>query len=298
MRRFRWRGGWIGLTSVLLLGGSCSAPPCRAAWDDTRWAFARHLLEEDDTFRAITVLKEMAWTERDSTRRRILNLALGEAYRKSGRPERAAQYYEKALRQQSVLDSLDERCHLGLSLAFASAGRFELAEDTARQVRLPEFQASVAAIEALVLAERGDYSEAARRLRDPLRGPLVVAPGLDEGHWASRLDQKPPTARSPALAALLSAAAPGAGQLYAGHVFDAAQAFFFVGAFSVASIAAHPRRNDGGAGRVTFAASCTLTGLFHAANVLGAHRTARYRNLKLREDFIGGFRAAVLSLDF
>ncbi len=298
MAQSRLRAVGIGLGTLLILGGVRPVPTCAAAWDDNRFSFARHLIDEGDTFRAISVLKEMAWRERDSSRVRILDLTLGEAYRKSGRPEQAAHYYEKALSHGNAPDSLDQRGYIGLSLVGTLSRRFSLAEEAVGKVTAPGLRSSKLAVEGLILAERGAYHEAAYLLHRLAKECPSANPELDVIRWAERFEKDRPDERQPALAALFSAVIPGAGQLYSGHVFDAAQALFFVGAFSVASIAAYPDRSDGGAQRLTFAASCTLTGLFYTANILGAHRVAGYHNLKEKEEFIGGFRAAVSSLDF
>ncbi len=284
---------WSAVSLVLTLG----VVPRLPAAEEDRSGFARHLLNEGDTFRAISVLKELAWFETDPGRISHLHSELGEAYRKSGRPESAIFYYEKVLSAFPLSDTLDARVHLGFALACIAQRRLSLAEEMLRTIGPAPFGWSRAAALSLIHAERGEYVEAGQLLRsipqDSARGLAV-----DPSRWASHFSEAEPSHKSPAVAACLSMAIPGAGQVYSGHYFDAGQALFFVSAFAIASLASYPDRDDGPGERIYFFASAGLTALFHAANVLGAYQTAGYHNYKAREGFIAGFRSAILSMNF
>ncbi|UCG51695.1 MAG: hypothetical protein JSW58_16170 [Candidatus Latescibacterota bacterium] len=58
----------------------------------------------------------------------------------------------------------------------------------------------------------------------------------------------------------------------------------------------HDRDEDNAYITTIFAGS--ITGLFHLGNILGAHRTVRYRNARDRNYFLKPVREAALDLDY
>ena len=92
--------------------------------------------------------------------------------------------------------------------------------------------------------------------------------------------------RNPRLARLLSTFIPGAGQLYSLHHIDGLQAIMVVGAGILYSSVAYNAYSNNQIGAGLPAITIGVTGLFHYANILSGFRTAVYRNIKLKRDFI------------
>ncbi len=88
------------------------------------------------------------------------------------------------------------------------------------------------------------------------------------------------------MSGLLSALFPGAGQFYSEHYIDGAQALIVVGAGFIYSTVAYQSYQDGLRGSIFPAFTIGMTSLFHYGNILGAYRTAIYRNMKLKRDFL------------
>ncbi|GAB5536864.1 MAG: hypothetical protein Rubg2KO_31130 [Rubricoccaceae bacterium] len=90
----------------------------------------------------------------------------------------------------------------------------------------------------------------------------------------------PTTSRSPALAATFSALVPGSGQLYTGHTYDAAHAFGLTTILGYGAYASWRHELDaGGPTRYALPVVATLVaGAFYAANVRGAHASAKRFN--------------------
>lgn len=87
-----------------------------------------------------------------------------------------------------------------------------------------------------------------------------------------------PETRQPVLAAGLSLAFPGAGQVYSGHWMDGAQALLFVSTMGLSTYCAYQydSKVSGNYGLTAVMGAITL--FFEASNVYGAYKTAEYFN--------------------
>jgi hypothetical protein len=141
-------------------------------------------------------------------------------------------------------------------------------------------------------AELGNWEEASDAFRRVAAGyPHLSAKASalsDRSLEGSALPKK-----SPGLAALLSATVPGAGQWYAGHHYDAVLAFGYVGTMAGATYAFWRHSEDTGRGEGAFYISCAVTAVLHTANILGARRTAQYRNMRTIQDHLAGMHRQV-----
>jgi hypothetical protein len=259
--------------------------------------FARQLMAERDYYRAITVYKELAFREDDPGQKARYRYQIGQAYRLSHRPDLSTDTLAR-LRPQAPAELLGKiEVQLGLNdlvqgIPASAAQHFEQARALGEGPR---------ADLALGLIDVDEGHPAVAQLRfarvigaAPDERTAALARQLHEA--AGRYDQRPQ--KAPWLAGLLSAVVPGAGQLYAGHPVDAAQAFGFVGAFTFTTFLAYQydRRREGP--YVFTGISLSITALLHLANVLGAGRTARYYNQHQDEVFLGPLRRRVLDLVF
>jgi TM2 domain-containing membrane protein YozV len=94
------------------------------------------------------------------------------------------------------------------------------------------------------------------------------------------------TLKKPNLARCLSIILPGAGQFYSSHGIDGVQALMVVGAGFLYSTISVQSYNKGESGILLPAFTVGVTSLFYYANVLSGYRTAIYRNMKLKQDFL------------
>ncbi len=92
--------------------------------------------------------------------------------------------------------------------------------------------------------------------------------------------------KSPRKAALLSALIPGLGQYYASHTVDAAQSLLVVGAGILYSTVAYKAYEQDDLGLGLTSLTIGTTAMFHYANILSGQRTAIYRNMKLKRDYL------------
>lgn len=192
--------------------------------------------------------------------------------------------------QYAVLLAQDARWQEA-SIALDGAALTPADDDSLRQ-RLPVMQALLAlhasdAEVALAALEPVDTSEPF----GSAGAPLAVASArvaLREG--------PPEAARSPLLAGALSAVVPGAGQLYTGHVYDAAQAFGFTATLGYGAYSAWRYELDaGGPTAYVLPSIATLVaGAFYLANVRGAHASAARFNAYREARF---YRQAIESLN-
>lgn len=278
--------------SALALACGLVAP---AASADPSPELARHLADEGDHFRAISEYKALAFRETDPERRAAWQLAIGRSYRLSGRHEHSVATLTRLLSAKPP-DDLVPRIHLQLALGYVGMQAPAVADLHLAEAARRGQEGRALVIGGLSSLVSNEPEEARRKLR--LAAPLVagdpafssMATEIDQA--AARYADAP--SKSPALAAALSAVLPGAGQAYTGHWFDAAQAFGFVGAFSFTSYLAYDHDRARGGPYVLTSVALSITAFFYVANVIGAHRTARYFNQHERDEIVVPVRAHVL----
>ncbi|MGH7451093.1 MAG: DUF5683 domain-containing protein, partial [bacterium] len=100
--------------------------------------------------------------------------------------------------------------------------------------------------------------------------------------------------KSPFIASSLSFVLPGSGQLYSGHTYDAVQAFLFTASFGFAAYAIYKYEHSFKEHLELTYIGISITAIFHAAKVIGANRTAHYRNWKKNRDFIKSIHDVVM----
>lgn len=175
----------------------------------------------------------------------------------------------------------------------ATAALFEFGLAEARYLR-GEYAASAAKLgglespqladarayrEAWILVREGEPAAARQRLDNIAPGAALYAPSREFSAELAR-DPELPT-RSPALAGALSAALPGAGQLYAGEARDGASAFVANGVLIGGTAALAARKNWAGAALVG-----GLAVGFYAGNIFSAINSAQRRNLRLERAWL------------
>ncbi|MEM6328291.1 MAG: hypothetical protein AAF791_14345 [Bacteroidota bacterium] len=155
----------------------------------------------------------------------------------------------------------------------------------------------LAVAEALLALHASDHASALSAL-EPVDTEQSFGPeGAAYAVAAARigLREGPPTrSRSPGVTAAMSALVPGSGQLYTGHVYDAAQAFGLTASLGYGAYAAWRYELDAGGPTAYILPSLAtvVAGAFYLANVRGAHASATrfnaYRTARFYRDAIDG----------
>ena len=274
-------------------------PASAAARTPTRADFAEDLLRERDYARAAGVYKELAFFASEPAQRAAYLYEVAQAERLGRKYELAIASFSAVLEAPGVTPSLAQRAYLQLAttaLAMRVPAQVPLYLERATG---PEFAPIARVLRGSAAAQEGRWDDARALYAHAAEG----APGTRIGALAREFEGEVAHAselpsRSPWLAAGLSALVPGAGQVYTGHYVDALQAFAFIGAFAVSSYAAYRFDASEGHGYALTGAMLSITAIFHATNVVGAERTARYFNERARDGVLGPIDARLGALRF
>ena len=202
-----------------------SAPP-----DADILRFADHLYAERDFYRAITEYKRWLFLHPDSTNVPRIRLKIAQAYLEAGKTD-AARLHLKELKEEYRGQPEGGAALLLLAGAYHAEARYL---DAARELadylaEYPDASATDQArlLRAMCLWQAGETDRARSELE------RIPADSLARSQ-ADRLLAAMPRYRnlplkSPVLAGVLSAALPGAGQVYVGYYSDAAISFLLNG---------------------------------------------------------------------
>jgi hypothetical protein len=293
---------WVVIGSVLLSAtcvpfaahAQAQVIPAAKA-ETTRAEFAESLERERDYYRAIGVWKELRFASARPEERARYSLHIAEDYARSGKymscvsaAASARGELKLTLEESLQAELITGECYAGMKVPFQAEQHLRLVQS--KSACLPKIAARAELALALTSADGGKFEEATQHAAN---ATLLGHPN-GKATEMTLLGAKTMTTRSPALALVLSAVLPGAGQAYSGHWFDAAQALFFVGAFGVASYAAFRYEQSGDRPYVLTPLTLGVTGVFYLANILGAERTARFYNQRQKESLAGAVRETVL----
>jgi len=103
--------------------------------------------------------------------------------------------------------------------------------------------------------------------------------------------------KNPKFATVLSALIPGLGQFYSNHYIDGTQSFFMVGVGMLYSTIAYKQYKEANSGLTIPAITFCATSLFYYANLLSAYRTAIYRNMRIKKDYLVTYTGLVEPLN-
>jgi len=264
---------------------------------DCKLDFAESLMAEKDYFRAITEFKKIKFFCADESLRQFCDLKISEAYLWSNKYDLSISVLgslaslgglnEKRMQEVDILLGLN---YLGMRVFPTAQGYFNKALDAGSSF-FPLLYL------ALIDAEDGKWLESEKRLVLAMETP-------EAGPYRSAIEELRSTvrrgpsleSRSTFLAFTLSAAVPGAGQLYTGHPVDSIQALLSVGALSFATYGFYLYDSSRRDSYLLTGLGIFVTALFHGANIYGATRTAEYFNAKQKEDFLASVRESVFSI--
>lgn len=273
------RHTFILLGAILLC--STSAARLNASTNEIL-AFANLLYAQKDYYRAITEYKRFVFLNPTDPMVTTAEYQIALSYRDGGKFETAAQVFLE-LADRHIHDAIGPTSLLMAADAYAQMENFREARD-----RLELFLSRYPDNHAVKDVQRriawywlclGEADLAAEQLQsvaqdgvlDPQTEQLIEA--------ASRFDHIPK--KSPYLAGCLSAALPGAGQLYTGRRRDALVAFMINGGLIWAAVEAYDEDQ-------TFAGAmfALLDVSWYAGNIYNAVNNAHKVNRKREQDFL------------
>ena len=261
----------------------------------TTLKYANHLYEQRDYFRAISAYKEIAFHADYPGLKQVAYSRIAYAYYHSGKYNSANYYVRHLLGQFSLNDSLrNEICIIGGLTAYQledyprALRYFQQSRSGHTSGRSFAYTGLVHA--ALAQMDSADWYFTRIPTEDDALFNVQAKDDIRQLLMHRRTDRR----KSPMLAAGMSALLPGAGQVYSNHYYDALQAAGFVLGFAYASYLAYRYEKSEGGPYIRTGIGIGVTGIFHLGNILGAYRTAQYRNYRQRETFLRRLQNLIL----
>ena len=265
------------LTCVVLLNLPRALLGESAVSSDELLGFADGLLSQRDYYRGISVLKAVAHFTDDPRTRTLCVFKIGEAYQKSRKYRSAVGYLERYI-ADAPADTLLYRAQMYLGASWLRLGRYHEAAGSFLQAESMKKDGTGIVWAAYSNLERGEFAAATDLFQSIVREREGDAIALGTQDILREIAAYRGSRQSARVASTLSALCPGLGQLYSRHYYDAAQAFILVNGFAYMTYASYRLGDLGEQSHLVTALSAAVTGMFHYANILGAGRTAAYRN--------------------
>lgn len=253
---------------------------------NTNVDFADYLMQQHDYFRAISEYKRVLFFCQNDSIRYYCMTQIAKSYRKSRRFDSGVSYSNEVLNQEQLQANLRWQNSLNVGLAYLENNQPHLSlpflQKTSELNPSLFVQLSVG-LAHLRLRQWGKASERVRQAAFALKDTTVKAKISLMADSIDKFSLYPQ--KSPVAASLLSAILPGSGQAYSGHTYDAIQAFLYTFSIGFSSFALYKyEKKVKGRLQLTYI-GFSITSLFYVGNIMGARRTAKYRNWRLESDF-------------
>ncbi|HKZ39561.1 MAG TPA: hypothetical protein VJ044_01285, partial [Candidatus Hodarchaeales archaeon] len=253
----------------------------------TKVDFARSLMNERDYFRAISAYKELTFFSANTDSTIFYLSQIGKAYRFSHKYDLSVEIYAEILNTYRLSQSISNAIYVNLGLNYLGMEIPGQALPYLHEARSADTSGLALFYLGLVKCETANWEDARAYYDSASRTTSLAAIRKLSTEFSLKLMKAGDIPhRSSLLAAALSTAVPGLGQLYSTHYFDAAQAFGFVAAFSFVSYATYQNDKKNNSNYVLTGIAVSLTSLFHIANIIGAERTAAYFNQRQKNLFL------------
>ncbi len=273
----------MAVCCVLLAAEACFAQAGTSAAGIL--AFADHLYGQQDYYRAITEYKRFLFVEPLGADAVTAEYQIGMSYLEGERPEMAVQVFSD-LADRHINEAIGRKALLMAAEAYSRLGKYKEARDSLEKClqRYPDNPDNDAVSirigwYLLCQGETSSAREAFGRcgMESPLRGQAEKMIAETSGYDTLPL-------KSPLLAGSLSAALPGAGQLYVGRPRDGMVAFLVNGVLIMAAAEAFDKNQD-------FAGSvfALLDVSWYAGNIYNAVNGAHKVNRSRKQDFLDEF---------
>ena len=247
------------------------------ASSDELIGYANSLVAQRDYYRGISVLKQAAYFADDPKMKALCVFKIGEAYQKSRKYKSSAEYLERYI-VEAAADTFLYRAQMYLGASYLQLGRYDKAVASFSLAENMKNDGPGLVWAAYSNIQQGKFAAASDLLQSILREREGDAIALGSQEILREIDAYRDSRQSARTASILSALCPGLGQLYVRHYYDAAQAFVLVNSFAYMTYASYRLGALDEQSHLVTALSAAVTGMFYYANILGASRTAAYRN--------------------
>lgn len=265
-----------------------------------RIGFLNELLNEKDYFRAITILKELRFESiADLQTRSKYEYMIGFSYYKSAKYENAIDYFTLLTENPTISPSLLHQSRVLLSLSYYGLKMYDYSLMELHNIISKDSTYSYAIFyESLLQTERKRFEQAENQLQSIIKKDNnSILKEKSEKIYALLQKRSDLSFKSPLFAGLLSTVVPGLGQMYSQHYFDGVQALGFVGALGYATYASYQYSSNVKGNYVGTAIIGFVTTMFHLSNILGAVKTAEFRNNRVYDEYMSEIRNTYLSVD-
>ncbi len=261
-------------------------------------AFAEYLMAQKDYFRAITVYKKLLFESSEAPLRHKYSNHIAEAYRLSGKHKSSIYFYSEALHNVTTAEE-QTNSFIGLGLNYYNMKTIPIAKNYFKKAADKDTTGKAKLYLGLMQMEQMNWPRAQTTFKEIINTNRHAK--ISE--TAKLLTEKSTSGanlpkKSPTLAAIMSSIIPGSGQIYAGHYFDGIQAMAYVGVFSLATYSAYRYDRDINDSDAILLLSATITGIFYSANILGAYKTAKFRNMRIRQNFMNEVKNIIFEISF
>jgi hypothetical protein len=271
-----------GLLFLILLPSLVwSNPTFFPPGEEAQFAFARHLLEQPDHFRAITEFKRYLFLYPSGAKADESNYLLGEALFQTKSVHEALNHWEGVLKQ-SPDTPFKEEIQFKIGKVLWDLGREEealLRWEKIAQEGISSIKPAAARAVLWGLIKQKRYDQARLRLKI-----FSLSPSEKEAHESFFLKAEHLPLKSPITAGTLAAILPGAGHWYLDRHQDALIAFSINGLFAWAAVSSFQQGNNGLGVLLSF---IELT--WYSGNIYSAVNTAHKINRKQESDFLEGY---------
>ena len=239
--------------------------------------YANSLVAQRDYYRGISVLKQAAYFADDPKTKALCIFKIGEAYQKSRKYKSSVGYLERYI-AYAADDTLRYRAQMYLGASYLQLGRYDKAGASFSLAERMKNDGAGLVWAAYSSIQQGEFAASSHILKSIVEDREGDAIALGSQEILREIATYRDSRRSARTASILSTLCPGLGQLYARHYYDGAQAFILVNSFAYMTYASFRLGALDEQSHLATALSAAVTGMFYYANILGAGRTAAYRN--------------------
>jgi hypothetical protein len=272
-----------GLLLIVLLPSLVWADPGgNQSADESQFAFARHLFQHHDYFRAITEFKRYLFLYPSGAKADEADYLLGEALVQTKSPKEAIVQWEGALKRNPSTSFKDE-IQFKIGKALWELGQEDRAlsqwENIINEGLSSSSKATASRAVLWGLIKQKKYDQARLKLKT---FPLTASEqGIHETYF-QKAEQLP--LKSPITAGTLAALLPGAGHWYLDRHQDALIAFSINGLFIWGAVSSFQQGNTGLGVLLSF-----IELAWYSGNIYSAVNTAHKINRKQETDFLEGY---------
>ena len=245
--------------------------------------YANYLLETKDYYRAISAYKEVSFFSDNDKIKKECQLKVATSYCRSKKFKSAIRTLAHFESTFTINDSLQSELSLRYGNIYYQMRLLPMALANWTDMKL-NYHPNKPYYLLLYYSETEQYDRCEHLLK------TVDASELTTNFDLAIQKLKNRKKKSRFLALTFSTLIPGAGQTYCNHYYDGMLAFLYVSSSAYLSYLAYLYEEDNGKSFYRTTIAISFTSVLYFANLLGADKTCRYRNKKMKEDHLKPIR--------